>query len=382
MEDKYTNLLLSIILIIVLGLAGFFVYKVIVTKTSVNENSEEIISEATSLNNEKKNNEESIKQLESQISSDVKIPLVDTGSSGENQIKATDQINYKFSNNRYYYNQLDDYAKVIYDAVVDNIEKLVQGNYKIAIDYDFSPILGKNADKTLLDKYYNDSMNALNLDIANLFYIDFSKLSLNIESTTTILGTKYELYINSGNAENYYSDGYNSQIEVENAMKKVEKIKNDVAHNAIGSDYNKIVIVHDWLIEYLKYDSSSVNRANVYGALVEEKAVCEGYARTLKYILDELGIYNVLIVGTATNADGQTEEHMWNYVKYEDNWYAIDATWDDPIINGNGILSYASKHQYFMIGSKVLFESHVEKKNISNSGKIFTLPTLSSSNYQ
>ena len=68
---------------------------------------------------------------------------------------------------------------------------------------------------------------------------------------------------------------------------------------------------------------------NIYGALYNKKVVCEGYARTFKYILDGLGIENVLVSGTGTNSSGVTESHAWNYVKIDEKWYGVDVTWDD-----------------------------------------------------
>ena len=77
------------------------------------------------------------------------------------------------------------------------------------------------------------------------------------------------------------------------------------------TDYEKIKQVHDWMIENVEYDVDLVadEPYSISGALTEGKAVCEGYARGFKYILDELGIPCVLISGTATNSNGETETH-------------------------------------------------------------------------
>ena len=66
---------------------------------------------------------------------------------------------------------------------------------------------------------------------------------------------------------------------------------------------------HDWIINNLDYEQNITNNNvyNLYGALIEKSAVCEGYAETLKYILDEVDIPCVLVSGTATNSEGKTE---------------------------------------------------------------------------
>lgn len=56
--------------------------------------------------------------------------------------------------------------------------------------------------------------------------------------------------------------------------------------------------------------------------------------------------------GTATNSQGETENHAWNYVQLNGIWYAVDCTWDDPIIIGNGKINESIKYQYFLKGSK------------------------------
>lgn len=116
-----------------------------------------------------------------------------------------------------------------------------------------------------------------------------------------------------------------------------------------GTDYSKLRAVHDWIIDSMYYDGGSNQRASVYGAFVEKKGVCESYARAYKYILDDMGIENILVTGTAVNSSGTTEEHMWNYVKINENWYAVDVTWDDPIVIGGGVLSEEAKHRYFLL---------------------------------
>ena len=60
-------------------------------------------------------------------------------------------------------------------------------------------------------------------------------------------------------------------------------------------------------------------------------------------VLDEAKIQNVIVIGEGINSDGQRESHAWNYVKLEGMWYAIDVTWDDPIIRGSGSLNKKSK---------------------------------------
>ncbi len=398
MGDKTTNKLILIILLIVVGLALVFAYKVIMQEEyipSVIANKTEIdVSEETEQNNNLVQNTNVIEnKVENNIVANtvesnaiennqtIVIPSVNESVSASSQSTYTVVSTYNY-NNKYYYYQLDSYAKAIYDAIVDNIGNLKSGDYEISIDYDFSSLLDQSNGQEELNNSYNDAVNAINLDVPNLFYIDFSKMYLNIGTKTTMFGKTYNLYIAAKEGTTYFADGYTSESQVESAIASVDAVKNQVCASCTGTDYSKLKYAHDWLIGYMEYDSSTSNSGDVYGAFVQGKGVCEAYARAYKYILDTLGINNILVTGTATNSNGTTENHMWSYVQLNGTWYAVDVTWDDPIVHGGGTVSDSIKHQYFLIGSSELFENHVEGTTISPTGKRVTLPTLSVENYQ
>lgn len=295
-------------------------------------------------------------------------------------VQYNNQTGYKY-NNKYYYNSLNQYSKVIYDTIINNLDKLKTGNGVIDINYDFSKVWNNANGQSDLNEYYDDAINALNLDVPDLFYIDFSKMYLNVEKTSNFFSTKYKLYISPGKYPNYYIDGYESRQQVELAIQQVEAAKSKLKSKVIGNDYSKLKILHDWLVDYMSYDGTSSNKATVYGALIEKKGVCESYARAYKYILDECGIENILVTGTATNSTNNTEDHMWNYVKLNGKWYAVDVTWDDPIVIGGGTVGNDVKQKYFLNGSREFFKNHTEKLTISSSNKIFALPKLEVNNY-
>jgi len=116
-------------------------------------------------------------------------------------------------------------------------------------------------------------------------------------------------------------------IELEKACRKIlEKIG-----SAKLSDYRKEKRIHDYLVRTVKYDlktkdtGDNDNAYSSYGALVEGKAVCNGYAQAMKLLCDLSGVQCEMISGTA---DG--ENHAWNLVKLSGSWYHVDVTWDDP----------------------------------------------------
>ena len=107
---------------------------------------------------------------------------------------------------------------------------------------------------------------------------------------------------------------------IDRAMSKVKKAE---------SDFEKEVIIHDYLCKSVTYDSEfdRYGEGTVYtafGALVNGHAVCEGYARAFKLLCQYAGLECILITG-----DSKGVGHMWNMVKLEGNWYHVDVTWDD-----------------------------------------------------
>ena len=285
---------------------------------------------------------------------------------------------------KYYYHQLDDNAKIIYDKLESNIDNLKKDNYIIDFKKQFNDLLHTSLGDYNLNKSFQSALDALSYDYPELFYIDITKIALIIKSSSIGSITTYTVTICPSDNHNYLSNEFNSEIEVNSAIQKVENIRTNTINSLYNlSDYDKVKNIHDALANSLEYDTtySNSNTHNIYGALIQKNVVCEGYAKTFKYMLDELNIENILVSGTATNTTGKTESHMWNYVKLNGNWYGIDVTWDDPIIIG-GTLKNNIRRDYFLRGFYTFNQSHSPSGKISDNGILFKLPTLSKENYK
>ena len=121
------------------------------------------------------------------------------------------------------------------------------------------------------------------------------------------------------------------------------------------SEFDREVMVHDWLIENVAYDesvdtinfdSNSPDIYTVYGALVNRVAVCEGYARTFQMLMNGLGVDCVGLMGSS-----QEQMHMWNAAKIDGGWYQTDVTWDDQEE------TYA-RHIYCNVSDGFMYEDH------------------------
>lgn len=114
----------------------------------------------------------------------------------------------------------------------------------------------------------------------------------------------------------------------------VTEILGDV--DEIDGDFEKELYLHDRLIKSVIYDLSEEYMHSAYGALVLGRAVCDGYTESFQYLLRRAGIEAYTVYGK-----GDTENHAWNIVLIDGNYYHVDATWNDQ-----GIYGF---HSYFNI---------------------------------
>lgn len=118
--------------------------------------------------------------------------------------------------------------------------------------------------------------------------------------------------------------------------------------------------LHDYLVLELKYDVDfqSVSHSPE-GVVKNQRAVCDGYARTMRLLLMMTGIESKIVSGTAGG-----ESHAWNLVRMEDGWYHVDVTWDDPLPDVEGKVGYL----YFLKNDRDMAKTHAWKSEISCTG--------------
>lgn len=374
MRDKVASFIMSIVIILIMVVLGIF--GVIFW--------EEIQSMQTSI--EPEGVQTIISSSEDTINTDIKIPeIVENPLDKIKDSKDMQEVDYSNVNvDKYFYNQLEEASQTIYKAFEANKENMKTGTYKIELGSTLTSILNKSNGQEELGKYYQSAIEAYTYDNPEIFYLSPNKMYLNIETTTRNSTTTYYVYIDNGNEANYLTDEFSSRAQVNQAIARIEQVKNKLVQNRSGNTYQDIKMVHDYLVDNVSYDTSisKPNIYNVYGALVNGEAVCEGYARAFKYIMDEMGIPCTLVIGKGTNSEGTTENHAWNYVQLNGSWYAIDTTWDDPVISGEGTLSQSSKYKYFLKGSNEMSKDHTPSGQFTEGGKVFSYPGLSSRDYE
>lgn len=122
-----------------------------------------------------------------------------------------------------------------------------------------------------------------------------------------------------------------------------------------NDDYEMELYLHDALLSTCVYDQAATesstkhpNAYSAYGALVQGKAVCEGYAKAMQILLNSVSIPTTVVRGfSVENQMG----HMWNLVKINDEYYYLDPTWNDN--------EPQHHYSYFNITSAALKRTHV-----------------------
>ena len=325
--------------------------------------------------------EEGFKKVKNNIETQNNIGKIEENENSQlEQVETANTI----SNNRYFYNQLNSYSKIIYDKMANNKNNMKSGTYKLEFGETFNDLLRQENGSELLQEYYQSAVETFLYDNTDVFYIEPTKMYINIKTIKKIFYTTYEVYIDSGKMPNYLSNEFSSEQEIIEAEQKI-KDETDKLLLKInkGSDYEKLLMIHDYLVNNCSFDES-LQKNNIYnlcGPIINKEAVCEGYTKAFKYFMDKIGIESVMVIGTAKNSENVTESHAWNYVKLDNEWYAIDVTWDDPIVIGHGYIGNDVKYKYFLKGSATMSKDHFEFGQFTPEGQIYKYPTLNTRDY-
>ena len=101
------------------------------------------------------------------------------------------------------------------------------------------------------------------------------------------------------------------------------------------TDYEKERALYKWVTENVRYDQSHYDPLakpdpdsyTPYGPLHNGKGVCLGYASTFQLLMDMAGVECITVMGAAYHAEQQN--HAWNMVRLNGQWYCADPTWDE-----------------------------------------------------
>jgi transglutaminase-like putative cysteine protease len=205
--------------------------------------------------------------------------------------------------------------------------------------------LNAGLDETDVDRIFQCVLN----DHPEYFYVD---------------GYSYTKYTRGDELVKLELSG-NYSISKEQALAREEQIQEAAALllNGIGADaseYDKVKYVYDTIIENTDYDLSAPDNQNIYSVFVNRRSVCQGYAKAVQYLLNQLGVTCTIVMGTVNTGEG----HAWNLVKVDGSYYYVDATWGDASYQTeSGGTSFAQAPQinydYLCVTTQQLLRTHI-----------------------
>lgn len=122
------------------------------------------------------------------------------------------------------------------------------------------------------------------------------------------------------------------------------------------SEFEKAKLAFDWLARHVEYDHAGIalqekdqyqgftsdDLRTIYGAFINKKTVCAGYALAYQYLLHAMGIECVMRVGVITATNG----HAWSMAKLDGHYCHIDVTQGDAA----SALTIAKDYKYLYFG--------------------------------
>lgn len=266
-------------------------------------------------------------------------------------------------------NQLEEDAQYFYLEFLEYLKEPTKKEVKISL---------KDKNITNISEAINNAFGALFLD-----FPEYQWLKLGNESSSTSFQTTYVNKV----AEKLVlfpviNSDYSGISDIVNEQQKVKETINKIINDmpiSYTTRYERLKYIHDYLVKTVAYDTSQTKPKihSAAGALLNKVSVCEGYAKAFKLACEKIGIPCQLVISNT---------HMWNNVQMEDGeWYLVDVTFDDPIMNGTSNYKDGKniKYDYFLKGSKSMKDSeeHVASGSIMIGGAGFTFESLAVNDY-
>ena len=219
-----------------------------------------------------------------------------------------------------------------------------------------------------LDTTQQDAYNALKKEINDMPKFILLPDGMDIDSVNMVIETfradnSFSAFIavdKMSFVDSYFIDGLKVTYTMsKDEYEKIENTLNSKIESIVSSvpegldDFEKEVYLHDYLIENTDYEINNKPLSNtVCGALIDKKSACVGYAQAMKMLLNAVGIDCITVCGEADDGTRQ-ENHMYNQVKIEGEWYNLDPTWDDAVGEYPTLT-----HKFFNLTDKDLSKTH------------------------
>lgn len=223
----------------------------------------------------------------------------------------------------YYYSQLTDLEKGVYNNFVNSKEKFLN-NESISYTIGHYDVNG-----TVPRRYYIDTVQRA----FHAYLRDNAEATIWIKDPLIFARFSDDGTISMEGRTNATTGRYGdiSTQNISTSIAEFERKSQEFVQTLNGTDAEKLTQIYNWLIQNASYDYTYnlPNTRNAYGTIVKGKSICSGFAYAYKYIADLANLKVLYVQGryyhNGTNK-GEYTPHAWNIAYVNEKWVLIDAT--------------------------------------------------------
>lgn len=203
---------------------------------------------------------------------------------------------------------------------------------------------------TPISSYISLQMKDYSSSYTTVYKMEYDYLPSTVSTCTIVSGGEYQLYVfvqTTTSGSNGYANTVNFTIADDSSHTSLtEKVASVVSSCRAGTQWQTALNIHDWIVNNVYYDLN----LQYYGAdmILRGYGVCDSYSKAYCMLCKQAGIS----VYRVTNDD-----HAWNAVYLDGNWYFVDCTWDDPA-GSTAAKSGSEGHDYFCLNTELLGLDH------------------------
>ncbi|MBQ7430278.1 transglutaminase domain-containing protein [Butyrivibrio sp.] len=200
-----------------------------------------------------------------------------------------------FDHGGYYYDQMNNEDKTVYQVIYQSL---------VAQEDTCDLVNTRDAQASLAYKY-------IIFDHPELYYVD---------------GFQLERYPDSTDVT--FRPNYIKTIEQQTMIDAQLQVYSDHLFDSIdqSSEFSTVRGIYDYIITNTFYDLSAPDLSNICSVIMNNHAVCEGYAKAMMYFCQKANIECIVVPGYIRTSG---TAHLWNAVKLDGQWYFVDVTWGD-----------------------------------------------------
>ena len=235
---------------------------------------------------------------------------------------------------RYYYSNLNGEEKKVYTA-------FLQGVCSFAPEIAIESVCPPDRIREIYD--------CLFLDIPELFFLEDYFTGHMYEPTKKSPFYRYSVQ------PKYRYNAKETMCYLNEIRNKTAPLLNTL--NRLGA-YQRVELLHDYLVKTITYDEVAINQFNIIGAFLNNCCVCSGISKAFKYIADRMCIPSLVAIGDVKKSNGMfyRDEHAWIIVSLSGIFYHCDVTFDNSLSTTGSI-----RHDYFLLSDREIAASHSPK---------------------